>query len=126
MRFRHEQRTLPGFHAIALCPFFPEKFPGNRIHQRSPDRTDTSHLTPLLAAHVRAQPATTTSASSANAPAVVAAPEKFRRPMPLLPEKKPVGRAGKSDVYVMTMKPARAEILPGLTTDVLTYDGHFP
>ncbi|MYY83289.1 MULTISPECIES: multicopper oxidase domain-containing protein [unclassified Streptomyces] len=83
-------------------------------------------LTPLLAAHVRAQPATTTSASSANAPAVVAAPEKFRRPMPLLPEKKPVGRAGKSDVYVMTMKPARAEILPGLTTDVLTYDGHFP
>ncbi|MEU6121168.1 multicopper oxidase family protein [Streptomyces sp. NPDC047123] len=77
-------------------------------------------LTPLVAAHVRARP------RGAAAPAPAGTPEKFRRPMPLLPVKKPVARTGKSDVYVMTMKPARVEILPGLPSDVLTYDGHFP
>ncbi|MGW6532802.1 multicopper oxidase family protein [Streptomyces venezuelae] len=76
-------------------------------------------LTPLLAA--RARPATGIPAA-AKAQAV----EKFRRPMPLLAEKRPAGRTATSDVYVMTMKPARAQILPGPPTDVLTYDGHFP
>ncbi|MEV0257280.1 multicopper oxidase domain-containing protein [Streptomyces sp. NPDC050732] len=76
-------------------------------------------LTPLLAAHARTRPAPGT----APAPA---APEKFRRPMPLLPVKQPHSRTGKADVYVMTMRPARARILPGAPTDVLTYDGHFP
>ncbi|MEU6826030.1 multicopper oxidase domain-containing protein [Streptomyces atriruber] len=73
-------------------------------------------LTPLLAARARSQAA----------PAAPGTPEKFRRPMPLLPEKKPLARTGRSDLYVMTMQPARAELLPGIPSDVLTYDGHFP
>ncbi|MET8690834.1 multicopper oxidase domain-containing protein [Streptomyces sp. NPDC004732] len=77
-------------------------------------------LTPLLAARARTQPPPQTTR------AAPATPEKFRRPMPLLPEKKPLARTGRSDLYVMTMKPARAEILPGIPSDVLTYDGHFP
>ncbi|MFH8612560.1 multicopper oxidase family protein [Streptomyces sp. NPDC018029] len=77
-------------------------------------------LTPLLAAHARTPPAT------GPAPAPAQALDKFQRPMPLLPVKRPLGTNGKSDVYVMTMQPARAQILPGAPTDVLTYDGHFP
>lgn len=77
-------------------------------------------LAPLVAANL------TAGTPAAAPPAAPAAVEKFRRPMPLLPVKRPVGTAGRSDVYEMTIRPARAEILPGIQTDVLTYDGHFP
>ncbi|WP_306337441.1 multicopper oxidase family protein [Streptomyces sp. KL118A] len=77
-------------------------------------------LTPLLAAHARTPP------RPPAAPAAPGTPEKFQRPMPLLPEKKPLARTGRADLYVMTMQPARAELLPNIPTDVITYDGHFP
>lgn len=78
-------------------------------------------LTPLLKSgdHPQASPATQLAAA---APPI----EKFRLPMPVPPVLTPYSRAGGTDRYRMTMRPARAEILPGIGTDVLTYDGHFP
>ncbi|MGV9558802.1 multicopper oxidase family protein [Streptomyces sp. NPDC003522] len=82
-------------------------------------------LAPLIAANLTAAPAAPTP-PAAPAPTAAAAVEKFRRPMPLLPVKRPRSTAGRADVYDMSIEPARAEILPGIHTDVLTYDGHFP
>ncbi|WP_217142476.1 hypothetical protein [Streptomyces sp. AC627_RSS907] len=75
-------------------------------------------LTPLLRrTEERAAPAT---ALAAAAPPV----EKFQLPMPVPPVLTPYSRHGGTDHYRITMRPARAEILPGVMTDVLTYDGH--
>ncbi|MFW6692296.1 multicopper oxidase family protein [Streptomyces sp. MAR4 CNX-425] len=50
----------------------------------------------------------------------------FTQAMPLPRVLSPVSSVGGLDVYVMTMKPAMAEILPGIRTRVLTFDGAFP
>lgn len=38
----------------------------------------------------------------------------------------PVSTGGGVDVYVMTMQPATAEIIPGVQSQVLTFNGSFP
>jgi FtsP/CotA-like multicopper oxidase with cupredoxin domain len=48
--------------------------------------------------------------------------EPFQRDLPRLPAARPVAR----DKYVLTMKPGTADVLPGYTTPILGYDGHFP
>ncbi|MGW3494314.1 multicopper oxidase family protein [Streptomyces sp. NPDC001020] len=75
-------------------------------------------LVPLLTAH-GAQADTQPTATAV-------APEPFRVPLPALPVLSPVSTAGGTDVYDVTMRPTVKEILPGLQTQVLTYDGHFP
>ncbi|MFI1660030.1 multicopper oxidase family protein [Streptomyces sp. NPDC020472] len=58
------------------------------------------------------------------APAPV--PPSFGTAMPVPPVLRPLSSTGDADVYELTIRKATAEILPGVATDVLTYDGHFP
>ncbi|MGW0877359.1 multicopper oxidase family protein [Streptomyces sp. NPDC002740] len=66
--------------------------------------------------------------ASAAAPQQAAAPvvTPFSVPMPLVPVLSPVSTSGGVDRYEVTMRATSKEILPGLTTDLLTFDGHFP
>jgi FtsP/CotA-like multicopper oxidase with cupredoxin domain len=48
-------------------------------------------------------------------------PAQFRVPLPIPPVKRPDG-----DVYELTQREASVEILPGLRTPILGYDGIFP
>jgi len=84
-------------------------------------------LAPLL----RHRQTTTPAATSAAAPvrvvaAAVPAAMKFQLPLPLPQVLIPYSRAHGVDRYRLTMRPARAQILPGVWTDVVTYGGHFP
>jgi FtsP/CotA-like multicopper oxidase with cupredoxin domain len=83
-------------------------------------------LTPLVKAGAAdSAPGATATPARAAAPAGPAV-EPFQVPLPSLPVITPVSTAGGTDVYDITMRPGRAQILPGLRTDVLTYDGNFP
>jgi spore coat protein A, manganese oxidase len=54
-------------------------------------------------------------------------PEPFRVPLPLPPAARPVGRdATGTDHYLITQRVGQAEILPGVRTPILGYDGIFP
>ena len=54
-------------------------------------------------------------------------PEPFRVPLPVPPVARPVGRdATGAEEYRITQRVAHAEILPGVRTPVLGYDGIFP
>jgi FtsP/CotA-like multicopper oxidase with cupredoxin domain len=54
-------------------------------------------------------------------------PRPFRVPLPVPPVARAVGvDATGADVYEVTQRVARAEILPGLPTPILGYDGVFP
>jgi FtsP/CotA-like multicopper oxidase with cupredoxin domain len=61
--------------------------------------------------------------------AVVGAPpavKPFSVPLPIPPVLSPVYSDRSTDYYEMSVKPGVAEILPGVRTDVLTYNGSFP
>ncbi|PKT67299.1 bilirubin oxidase, partial [Streptomyces populi] len=76
-----------------------------------------------LAAARRAEAADTPApANSTTAPAV----EPFTVPMPLIPVARPVSTAGGVDTYESTTRKITKEILPGIRTELLTYDGLFP
>ncbi|MFC0628893.1 multicopper oxidase family protein [Kribbella deserti] len=53
-------------------------------------------------------------------------PEAFTHPLPFPPVAKPVRTANGVDHYRITQRKAKLEILPGLQTEVLGYDGQFP
>ncbi|MQA81061.1 MAG: multicopper oxidase domain-containing protein [Streptosporangiales bacterium] len=53
-------------------------------------------------------------------------PKPFQVPLPIPPVLKPVRRTGDADHYEITQRVAKAEILPGVTTEVWGYDGIFP
>ncbi|MFF0425317.1 multicopper oxidase family protein [Streptomyces sp. NPDC004520] len=53
-------------------------------------------------------------------------PPAFTTAMPVPPVLRPLSSTGGVDLYKLTIRRSTAEILPGTTTDVLTYDGHFP
>ena len=53
-------------------------------------------------------------------------PEPFGVPLPIPPVAKPVRSDANADYYGITQRVARAEILPGLETEVWAYDGVFP
>jgi spore coat protein A len=54
-------------------------------------------------------------------------PEPFRVPLPVPPVARPVGRdATGADLYRITQRVGQPEILPGVRTPVLGYDGIFP
>jgi spore coat protein A, manganese oxidase len=53
-------------------------------------------------------------------------PEPFSVPLPLPRVLEPVRRDRTTDYYEITQRPARLEILPGLSTEVWGYDGSFP
>ncbi|MEU6127046.1 multicopper oxidase domain-containing protein [Streptomyces sp. NPDC047123] len=55
-----------------------------------------------------------------------ATPELFTKPMPNMPVLRPTFRTATADHYDVTMRPVRKEILPGVQTDLLTYNGNFP
>ncbi|MFF4020786.1 multicopper oxidase family protein [Streptomyces sp. NPDC001843] len=75
-------------------------------------------LTPLL----RSEEPLGTQLTSAASPVV----EKYRLPLSIPRVLAPYSTAGGVDRYRVTMQSARAQILPGIQTDVLTYGGHFP
>lgn len=50
----------------------------------------------------------------------------FRVPLAIPPVMQPVRRDGDRDYYELTMRKARAEILPGKTTTIWGFDGRFP
>ncbi|RSS75597.1 multicopper oxidase family protein [Streptomyces sp. WAC06614] len=75
-------------------------------------------LMPLLSAR-------TARAAGAGAGAV-AVPAPFTVKMPTLPVLSPISTLGGQDLYYVTVKEVAREILPGVQTKVLTYDGHFP
>ncbi len=53
-------------------------------------------------------------------------PEPFKVPLPIPPVKKPVRSEAGVDYYRVVQRKASLEILPGLTTEVLGYDGLLP
>jgi spore coat protein A len=53
-------------------------------------------------------------------------PEPFGVPLPTPPVLEPVRTDAGADYYEMTQKIGKAEILPGLKTEVWGYDGNFP
>jgi spore coat protein A len=53
-------------------------------------------------------------------------PAPFGVPLPIPPVARPVGVENGADVYRITQRVAELEILPGLRTPVLGYDGIFP
>jgi spore coat protein A len=53
-------------------------------------------------------------------------PEPFRVPLPVPSVLKPAPSGADADYYEITQKVGRAEILPGLKTEVWGYDGIFP
>ena len=55
-----------------------------------------------------------------------ALPEPFTVPLPIPPVLEPARSDATSDYYEITQKVGRAEILPGLMTEVWGYDGIFP
>ncbi|MFK0259436.1 multicopper oxidase family protein [Streptomyces sp. NPDC090445] len=55
-----------------------------------------------------------------------AVPPPFTVKMPQLPVLTPYSTHGGVDAYRVTVKEVSREILPGVQTKVLTYDGHFP
>lgn len=60
-------------------------------------------------------------------PAAAARPAAaFSVPMPVSPVLKPVAANSTTDLYRLDVKPATVEIIPGLSTDVLTFGGQFP
>ncbi|MFD9393194.1 multicopper oxidase family protein [Streptomyces sp. NPDC060000] len=78
-------------------------------------------LMPLIAAR-RAEAADTPAPTGTAAPAV----ELFQVPLPLIPVARPVSTDGGTDTYEITTRTITKEILPGLPTELLTYDGQFP
>ncbi|WP_443055538.1 multicopper oxidase family protein [Streptomyces sp. NBC_00690] len=50
----------------------------------------------------------------------------FQTPMPLIPVAQPVSTVGGVDRYESNVISATKQILPGLSTQLLTYDGRFP
>lgn len=75
-------------------------------------------LTPLLGAG----PAEATAAAAKP----VTVPPPFTVAMPLLPVLEPIAGPAGQDTYAVTIKETTREIIPGVRTKVLTYDGHFP
>ena len=53
-------------------------------------------------------------------------PEPFKVPLPIPPVKKPVRSEAGVDYYRVVQRKASLEILPGLMTEVLGYDGLLP
>ncbi|SHK56737.1 spore coat protein A [Pseudonocardia thermophila] len=53
-------------------------------------------------------------------------PPPYQVPLPIPPVARPIGTVGGADVYQITQRAAELEILPGLRTPVLGYDGIFP
>ncbi|MBT2479841.1 multicopper oxidase family protein [Streptomyces sp. ISL-94] len=80
-------------------------------------------LTPLLGAG--SAQATAADAAAAGAQAVTV-PPPFTVRMPTLPVLSPISQLGGQDTYAVTIKEVSREIIPGVQTKVLTYDGHFP
>ncbi|MFC9914458.1 multicopper oxidase family protein [Streptomyces sp. NPDC059862] len=72
--------------------------------------------------------ATASGATDEPAPAQSTLPpiEPFKAPMPLIPAARPVSTAGGVDRYVVTARSSVKEILPGVPTELFTYDGQFP
>jgi len=52
--------------------------------------------------------------------------DPFQRDVPIPPVATPTSATNKLEQYVITMKPGKADILPGLETPVLGYNGLFP
>ena len=53
-------------------------------------------------------------------------PEPFGVPLPIPPVKRPVRRDATTDWYEIVQRPADVELLPGVRTPILGYDGVFP
>ncbi len=73
-------------------------------------------LTPLLGA----------GSARATAAGAVTVPPPFTVRMPTLPVLAPISGPAGQDTYAVTIKEVAREIIPGVRTKVLTYDGHFP
>ncbi|MFD8571752.1 multicopper oxidase family protein [Streptomyces sp. NPDC059639] len=78
----------------------------------------TASLLPAL----RARNASAVPAASAADAAV----QLFAAPMPLTPVLAPVSTDGGTDTYEMTMRTGNVGILPGLQTELRTFNGQFP
>ncbi|GAA0264460.1 multicopper oxidase family protein [Cryptosporangium japonicum] len=53
-------------------------------------------------------------------------PDPFRLPLPIPPVKRPVRRDATTDWYEIVQRRADVELLPGVSTRILGYDGVFP
>ncbi|WP_436791655.1 multicopper oxidase family protein [Yinghuangia sp. YIM S10712] len=68
----------------------------------------------------------TAARAAAATPAASAALTPFTLPMPVPPVLKPSSSTADTDFYRLVVGESTAEILPGVETDVLTYNGSFP
>ncbi len=57
---------------------------------------------------------------------VLPLPEPFRVPLPVPPVKRPLQSSAAGDVYEIVQREAKVELLPGVRTPILGYDGIFP
>lgn len=80
----------------------------------------TTALTPLLTASGATAPA------GGTAPTAGPRATPFTVPLPIPPVLAPTSTTGGTDTYRMTMRTAQVELLPGIKTQVLTYNGSFP
>ena len=56
----------------------------------------------------------------------VSRPEPFQIPLPIPPVARPIRTDGTTDYYEIVQREASVEILPGLRTTIMGYDGIFP
>ncbi|MBK3592081.1 MULTISPECIES: multicopper oxidase family protein [Streptomyces] len=87
--------------------------------------TGAALLPTALRHRAEGEPARTGTKAPARA-VTVSETDRFRVAMPVPPVLRPVSTRGGRDVYDITMRPAECEILPGVRTGVLTYNGSFP
>jgi FtsP/CotA-like multicopper oxidase with cupredoxin domain len=73
-----------------------------------------------------ALPAAATRSATTRGSAAAAAAEPFQSDLQVPPTLVPVSTTGTQDVYEMTIREGRAEIIPGTLTPVYGYDGVYP
>lgn len=59
-------------------------------------------------------------------PSAAPLPDRFTRPFAVPPVKRPTGREGGATHYEITQRAATVELLPGLRTEIMGYDGLLP
>jgi spore coat protein A, manganese oxidase len=77
---------------------------------------------PALAACGRAEAGQTGRSLASSLPL----PPPYQVPLPVPPVARPAGRLGDAELYRITQRAVDAEILPGVRTPILGYDGIFP
>ena len=101
----------------------PVSAPGSRVAASSVSSAAAAALTALSGCSLGSATGSTGEQLVSRMPL----PEPFRVPLPVPPVARPVGvHPSGADLYRVTQRVAEVEILPGMRTPILGYDGIFP